>query len=145
MKYALHQTHELIDELKKYCQAYVILYHKHDENLGINNIKTQIQCYEQFRCQALGLSSRLLWWINNTTNIKILQLQLAQNSMPEIDEFNKEAKKIVNELKKRCMACIVGLIYNDNLEVNFHQWDNAPGQSLGMANELNIWIQANFK
>jgi hypothetical protein len=132
--YILFTTSDLVNELRKYSNAYALIYVKHDEDVGPNAIKTQINCFETAKMQVFGLTAKLNWWLKD-------RLKPQNKSNIEYDDtaalsINKEGKEILEILKSRCNAGVAAIVFKDEHEVFLLNWESAKGQSIGLATEL---------
>lgn len=130
--YNLFTTADLVNELRKYSSAYTLIYIKHDEDIGPNAIKTNINCYETAKMQVFGLTSKLNQWMKEGFKTQAKQGQESIDSLI----INNDGKDILEVLRKRCNAGVAAIIFNDNHEVYFKNWETARGQSMGLATEL---------
>jgi hypothetical protein len=131
--YTLFTTADLVNELRKYSNAYALIYVKHDEDIGPNAIRTQINCFETAKMQVFGLTAKLNWWLKDR-----LKLQNKSDNTEQNDAMflNIEGKEILEVLKTRCNAGVAAVVFKNNHEVLLLNWESAKGQSIGLATEL---------
>jgi hypothetical protein len=143
--YALYTTADLVNELRKYSNAYTLIYLKHDEDTGPNSIKTNVNCYETAKMQIFGLVAKLHWWMRFR-----ITAPPKPPGEPEPEPptnlvgvvLNKDGKDILDILKKRCNAGVFGVVFKEEHEVYMMNWESTKGQSMGLMVELHEKIMS---
>jgi hypothetical protein len=137
MDLSLLSINDLFLELRKLSQAYVSMYNKYDESIGPNGVSTQVSCYEKYRMQMVGLSTKMVYLFDNFYK---------SNYMHNFDNKSEKFKicyDLVVELKNRCQSIVIGVISLDANDL-YVGYDNSIKQC-EMANKLYQAVINNMK
>ena len=141
--YSLYTTTDLVNELRKYSSAYALIYLKHDEDIGPNSIKTNVNCYESAKMQIFGLVAKLHWWMRvRITAPPKSNVEPEQPTNLIGNILNNDGKTILDVLKKRCNAGVFGVVFKEEHEVYVMSWESTKGQSMGLMVELHEKIMS---
>ena len=162
MEFTFLSTKELIEILSTRCQSFVLIYNVYDEDCSENLVKTNKISHQIHRMQALGLASKLQYWLEEKLkpNSKIDKDNNGNDFNNDNDDNDNddndnddnenddnevsEMVGIITELKNRSVGLAIGVLKFDSTFFMF-QSDEARGQSLGLAIELHNWIRENEK
>ena len=133
---------ELIVELKTRCSAMVASYHCYDEDLGSKRILTKRATFETYKAQALGLSSRLYWWLKRRSSFNGCRVDDHIENNNNNENNDGDITAIIQELDNRCPLFLFACVVNGSNTILLHQKDGAYGQSLGIAYEMDEWMQS---
>lgn len=128
---------DLITELKNYCAAYVISYQHYDEDAGL---MLKHSTYESYKAQALGLAYRLYWWLIRRSSFNATRTDHINNNSS--DDVVNEISTIIKELSNRCPAVLFSCVRREDDIIFLYQKVKEHGQALGVAYELNEWINS---
>jgi hypothetical protein len=147
MEFTFWSTKELIETLASKCQSFALIYNVYDEDCKENTVKTNKVSHQANRMQALGLASKLQYWLESKLKPDSCDNHCDKTGdgfYEQIDENKQDIVDIIMELNSRSSGLVISVLLLDSTFFMF-QSDKARGQSLGLAIELHVWIREKEK